>query len=383
MTTSPLLAAAEASVPAFLAELATWVNIDSGTHDKAGIDRVGELVRARLERSGFAVTIHPQTDHGDHLLARRSGNGAQRLLLIGHMDTVYPTGDVALRPFAVRDGRAYGPGVFDMKSGILAGITALDLVGAAVLDQFATVTFLCNSDEEIGSPTSTPLVRDEARNADAVLVLEPTRAAETLTVARKGVAAYTLDVTGLSAHAGVSPEAGQNAILELAHLIVTLQALHGTLSTLSLNVGGITGGGRRNVVPDRAQAIFEMRAANEEVFRAGQAAIAAVIAAPRTVPGTSATLTQGATHQPLELKEGARQLLRAAEKAAEPLGITLRPLSIGGASDGNTTGGMGIPTLDGLGLVGQNAHNPDEHIVVDFIPLRLALLAGLITELAR
>lgn len=383
MTVAPFLTAAEATVPAFLAELANWVNIDSGTSDKAGVDRVGALVKARLERSGFAVTIHPQTDHGDHLLARRTGNGTQRLLLIGHLDTVYPTGNVAQRPFAIRDGKAYGPGVFDMKSGILAGITALDLVGPAVLDQYATVTWLCNSDEETGSPTSTPLVREEARNADAVLVLEPTRALETLTVARKGVAAYTLDVTGLSAHAGANPEAGNNAILELAHLIVQLHALHGTLPSLSLNVGGITGGGQRNVVPARAQAIFEMRAANQEVFRAGHAAIAEIIAAPRTVAGTVATLTQGATHEPLELTEGTRHLLRVAATAAEPLGITLRPLSVGGASDGNTTGGMGIPTLDGLGLVGQNAHNPEEHIIVDYIPLRLAFLAGIITDLVR
>jgi glutamate carboxypeptidase len=376
------LQAATTLIPEFLAELQAWVDIDSGTDDKAGVDRVGVLVRERLERAGFAVTVQPQSVYGDHLVARRAGQGQLRLLLIGHMDTVYPKGDVALRPFTIRDGRAYGPGIFDMKSGILAGITALELVGPATLDAFASVTFICNSDEEVGSPSSTPLVRAEAAQADAVLVLEPTRDPATVTVARKGIATYTLDVAGVSAHAGVTPESGRNAILELAHLIVALQGLNGTIPTLSVNIGAVTGGGRRNVVPAQAQAIFEMRAANQAHFDEGRAAIAAIIAAPRTVPDTSVTLTAGPTHLPLTLTEGARRMVALAQIAANELGLTLRPLSIGGASDGNTTGGMGIPTLDGLGLIGQSSHHPEEHILIAAIPTRLALLAGLIAQLA-
>ena len=377
------LQAAAALVPTFLAELQTWVDIDSGSFDKAGIDQVGALVRHRFAQAGFAVTVQPETEYGDQVIARRAGKGALRLLLIGHMDTVYPAGDVALRPFSIRDGRAYGPGIFDMKSGILAGITALDLVGPAVLDQFASVTFLCNSDEEIGSPASTPLVQGLAAQADAVLVLEPTRDPNYVTVARKGIAAYTLDVAGVSAHAGVAPESGRNAILELAHLIIALQGLNGTIPTLSLNVGAVTGGGRRNVVPAQAQAIFEMRAADQEHFDAGRAAIAAIIAAPRTIAGTTATLNPGPTHLPLTFTDGARRMVALAETAAVDLGLMLRPLSIGGASDGNTTGGMGVPTLDGLGLIGQFSHHPEEHIIIDYIPIRLALLAGLIHKLSE
>ncbi len=375
--------AAEAAVAPLLTELERWVMIDSGTHDKAGVDQVAELAAARFVRSGFTVEVVPESALGNHVVARRAGSGQTRLLLVGHLDTVYPTGDVALRPFAIRDGRAYGPGIFDMKSGVLAGITALDLAGPAVLDRFASITFLCNSDEEIGSPSSTPLVRRLAGEADVVLVLEPTRDPRNITVGRKGVASFTLEVRGLAAHAGVMPEAGRNAILELAHLIVDLQALHGSLPSLSLNVGEVSGGGRRNVVPEFARALFEMRAATRTVFEAGIAAVGEIVTNGRRVPDTTVTLTQGPTHQPLEPAPEFAWLRDLAAGAGLDLGLSLRFQSIGGASDGNTTGGMGIPTLDGLGLVGQNSHHPEECIILEHIPLRLRLLQGIIERLAE
>jgi glutamate carboxypeptidase len=375
------LQAASDAVPALLEEVREWVDIDSGSHDKAGVDQVGARVQARLTRAGCAVEVHPQQLYGDNLVARRAGAGTLRLLLIGHMDTVYPRGTVAARPFVIRDGRAYGPGIFDMKSGILAGIVALELAGPAALARYGSITFICNSDEEIGSPGSTPLIQAEAARADAVLVLEPTRDPSFVTVARKGIATYTLSVQGVAAHAGVTPESGRNAILELAHLIVALQALNGAIPTLSLNVGAVTGGGQRNVVPAEASALFEMRAADRMYFDAGRAAIEAVIAGPRRVPDTTVTLEPGAVHLPLAVTEGARRLVAVAEAVGAELGLSILPQSTGGASDGNTTGGMGIPTLDGLGLIGQHSHNPAEHIIIDHIPTRLALLAGLIRAL--
>jgi glutamate carboxypeptidase len=328
-------AVAETQVPALLEELRAWVNVDSGSLDKAGVDQVGALVAARLARSGFAVETHPQTLFGDNLVARRAGQGRFRLLLIGHMDTVYPRGAVAERPFTLRDGRAYGPGIFDMKSGILAGITALDLVGDAALERFASITFICNSDEEIGSPGSTPLIRAEAARADAVLVLEPTRDPNFVTVARKGIAAYTLHVRGVSAHAGVTPESGRSAILELAHLTVALHAINGTIPTVTVNVGAVEGGGQRNVVPAAASALFEMRAAAAEPFAAGQAAIAAIVAGPRAVPDTVVTLEPGPVHLPLSFTEGARRLVAVATEVGASLGLRIAPQSTGGASDGH------------------------------------------------
>ena len=376
-----IIRAATAEVPAFLAELQSWVDIDSGSHDKAGVDRVGALVRARLERSGFVVTVHADASYGDHLVARRTGSGSQRLLLVGHMDTVFPTGAVAQRPFTIRDGRAYGPGIFDMKSGILGAITALDLLVAAVLDRYAAITFLCNSDEEIGSPSSTPLIRAAARDADAVLVFEPVRDPQTVVVGRKGIATYTLDVAGRSAHAGVMPDSGRNAIHEAAHLVMALQKLHRSLPSVSVNVGAISGGGRRNVVPDQAQVLFEMRAANDDDFTATKAAITAIIDGPRHVRDTVVTLTAGPEHQPLVPQGRSDGVIAVARATGAALGLTIDPRHIGGASDGNTTGGMGIPTLDGLGLVGQHSHNPEEHIVIAAMPTRLALIAGIIAGL--
>ena len=374
---------AETAVPTFLDELARWVNCDSGTQDKAGVDRVGAMVQARFNQIGFTTEVIPQTDYGNHVVARRAGQGQARLMLIGHMDTVYQPGEAALRPFTLRDGRAYGPGIFDMKGGILLGMTALDLLGPVVLDRFGMITFLCNSDEEVGSPSSKPIVRDLAAQADAVLVLEPNRELRNITVGRKGVAPFTLTVTGLSAHAGVAPDSGRNAILEMAHLIIALQGLHKQRPSLSLNVGAVRGGANRNVVPDHCEVLFEMRAANLPTFEAGLADIQQVLAQPRHVPGTTVTLTQGPTHLPLEPSASSRHLREIALAAGEASGFTPQFISIGGASDGNTTGGMGIPTLDGLGVIGEHSHNPNECISVDQIAPRLRFLAGIIGRIGQ
>ncbi len=376
--------AAEQRLPDLLDELKAWVNIDSGTDNKAGVDALSVLVAKRLEQSGFAVERIAMAQTGDQLIGRKRGNGQLRLLLVGHMDTVFPVGAAVERPFTIRDGKAYGPGIFDMKSGILAILTALDCAGAAAQNEYASITIICNSDEEIGSPTSKPYIEQLARSSDAVLVLEPTRALHTLTAARKGIAAYTLDVFGLSAHAGVMPDAGKNAILELSSLIIRLQALHKSIPTVSLNVGGVTGGGRRNVVPDRATAIFEMRAANLAAFLQAKEAIRAVVNSERLVPGVTVTLTQDpAEHLPLEPLEASAALIAEARAIMLSMGLELETLSTGGASDGNTTGGLGVPTLDGLGLIGQNSHNPDEYIQIDLIPQRVAFLIKLLRNLPK
>ncbi len=378
------IVAAEEQLPNLLDELKTWVNIDSGTDNKAGVDALSVLAAKRLEQSGFVVERISMTQTGDHLIGSKRGNGLLRLLLIGHMDTVFPAGAAVERPFTIRDGKAYGPGIFDMKSGILAVLTALDCIGPAAQNAYASITMMCNSDEEIGSPTSKPYIEQLARASDAVLVLEPTRSLNTVTVGRKGIAAYTLDVFGLAAHAGVMPDAGKNAILELSSLIIQLQALHKSIPTVSLNVGGVTGGGRRNVVPDRASAIFEMRAANLAAFLQAKEAIRAVINGERLVPGVTVELTQEpAEHLPLEPMEASAALIAEARAIMQSMGLELEALSIGGASDGNTTGGLGVPTLDGLGLIGQNSHNPDEYIQVDLIPQRVAFLAKLLRNLPQ
>ena len=381
-----LLTIAQGYQADFLRDLETLVNIDSGTYTPAGVAMMAAELRPRFEALGFTVTLHPGEQFGPQLLARKSGGvGQARVALIGHMDTVFPDGEAALRrPFTLRDGRAYGPGVFDMKGGLLIGLYALRLLRAMHAqgdEPFAELTFLCNSDEEIGSPESRPLVEQVARTADVALVLEPTNDVNRVTVARKGVGLFRLSVAGVAAHAGVEPKRGRSAILELAHRVIALHALNGTIPGVTVNVGVVAGGARPNVVADAAHAEIDVRAADPAGVEAIERALQAVADAAPTIADTTTTLTGGFRHQPFTQSDRSAQLFGLAEEAGRPLGLTLRGAPTGGASDGNTTAAHGVATLDGLGPVGGLAHNPGEYVEITSIPQRIALLAGLLRRL--
>lgn len=377
---SASLTAAQQFVAPFLEDLGALVDIDSGTYTPAGVEQVASYLQPRFAELGCAVEVRPGVKMGPQLVARLTGQGRGRVLLIGHMDTVFPEGEVARRPFKIADGRAYGPGVMDMKSGLLVGLYALRLLHAAGEAPFATLTFLCNSDEEVGSPESGPLVRELAREADAAIILEPGRGLEDVTVARKGVATFTLEVEGLSAHAGVEPENGHSAILELAHRVVALQALNGTIEGVTVNVGTVQGGERPNIVPDHAVAKIDVRAPSRQAVEAIEAALRQACATA-TVPGTRLSLSGGFMHQPFEQTPASKELFDHAQAVAGELGLTLRGRSTGGGSDGNTTAAAGVATLDGMGPSGGLAHNPGEWISVASIAPRIALLAGLLRRL--
>ena len=374
------LDAAQSFVELFLEDLRALVDTDCGTYSPAGVERVADYLRPRFAEAGCEVELRPGQRMGPQLVARHTGSGQGRVLLIGHMDTVFPDGEATQRPFKIEDGRAYGPGVLDMKSGLLVGLYALRLLHEAGEAPYAALTFLCNSDEEVGSPESGPLVRELAREADAAIILEPGRGREDVTVARKGVATFTLEVEGLAAHAGVEPEAGHSAILELAHRVVALQALNGTIEGVTVNVGTVHGGERPNIVPDRARAQIDVRAPSTQ-------AVAAIELALRQtcetiiVPGTRTRLTGGFMHQPFEQSPASKRLFALAQAAGRELGLELRGRSTGGGSDGNTTASAGVPTLDGMGPSGGLAHNPGEYIIVESIAPRIALLAGLLRRL--
>lgn len=374
------LTAAQSLVEPFLEDLGVLVNIDSGTYTPAGVERVASYLRPRFAEAGCDVELRPGTRMGPQLVARRAGTGRGRVLLIGHMDTVFPEGEAGRRPFKIEDGRAYGPGVLDMKSGLLVGLYALRLLHEAGEAPYAALTMLCNSDEEVGSPESGPLVRELAREADAAIVLEPGRGLEDVTVARKGVATFTLEVEGLAAHAGVEPELGYSAILELAHRVVALQALNGSIEGVTVNVGTVQGGERPNIVPDRAVAKIDVRAPSREAVAAIEAALGQACATA-TVPGTRLHLSGGFMHQPFEQTPASKDLFDHAQAAARELGLELRGRSTGGGSDGNTTAAAGVATLDGMGPSGGLAHNPGEWISVASIAPRIALLAGLLRRL--
>lgn len=377
-TTAALLEAARAQLPAFLDDLRALVNIDSGTYTPAGVARVADELQRRFEASGALTERVPTEEYGPHLVARWPGSGRGRILLIGHMDTVFPNGEVGRRPFRVEGDRAYGPGVMDMKSGLLTGLYAARLLHDAL--PWQELVFLCNSDEEIGSPSSHDLVAHLAAQSDAAFVLEPNSKPHRVTISRKGVAIFRLDVTGLSAHAGVEPDKGRNAILELTHRVIAVQALNGSIPGVTLNVGVIAGGERPNIVADHAHALIDIRAPSPDAVREVEAALHRIAEAPATVTGTETRLSGAFAHQPFTQSEASKRLFAAAAEVASELGLELEGRPTGGGSDGNTTAAAGIPTLDGLGPAGGQAHNPGEYIEVESVPTRIALLAGLIAR---
>ncbi len=379
---------AEQLMDAYLDDLKTIVNIDSGTFTKAGVDRVAAYLQERFQGLGFSTRFDQQEHYGDHLVATHRGNapGGPRILLVGHIDTVLPDGEAGRRPFAIsrRDGAriATGPGILDMKSGVLIGMYALHLLIEGQQANYSQVTFICNSDEEIGSPSSRPLIQQLAQQADAVLVLEPGRAQGTIVSSRKGCGQYRVEVHGLSAHAGVEPQRGRNAILELSYQVQKMQALNGTIPGATLSVGIIRGGERTNVVPDYAYFDMDVRVADQASLKALEEAMRQVTYQNK-LAGTRITLNGSLLCQPFERNQHNEQLVALAKEAGRELGVKIQDVGSGGASDANTTAAMAIPTLDGLGAGGGLAHNPGEYIELDYLPTRIALAAGLIRKIRK
>jgi glutamate carboxypeptidase len=382
------LALAQTHMDEYLHDLQTIVNIDSGTYTKAGIDRVSAYLEQRFQTLGFTTRYDKQTQYGDHLIATHTGQSQNgpRILLIGHIDTVLADGEAARRPFTISRSNgmriATGPGVLDMKSGVLIGMYALRLLIESQQASYSTATFVCNSDEEIGSPTSRPLIQELARQSDAVLIFEPGRAAETIVSSRKGCGQYRVEVHGISAHAGVEPDRGRNAILELSYQVQMMQALNGTIPGATLSVGIIRGGDRTNVVPDYAFFDMDVRVTDQASAEALEAAMHRVTKRNR-LRDTRITLSGSILCQPFERNQRNARLIELARAAGSELGLKIQDAGSGGASDANNTSILGIPTIDGLGAGGGLAHNPGEFIELDYLPMRIALVAGLIRKIER
>lgn len=371
----------ERAFDAQLADLARLVNTDSGTRDKAGVDRVGALVRERLQAIGCAIQVFAQAELGDHVLGELRGAGGPNVLVVSHMDTVYPTGTAAERPFRIEGDRAFGPGVVDMKAGLLAGIYAARALRATGFDAFGTLRILCTSDEEIGSPSSRALIEELARDSVCALITEPARAGGQVVSARKGVGLFGIAVTGRSAHAGAEPDKGRSANLELAHKIIALHALNDYAVGTTVNVGVIQGGIARNVVAPAAEGLIDVRVPSMAEMRRLEAAFAAIEATP-AVEGTQTRIAGALNRPPMERSRGVEQMLALAAPLAQALGFKLTHTATGGGSDGNFTAALGVPTLDGLGPQGGGAHSPEEYLVVSSVVPRTALLALLMREAA-
>ena len=383
-----LRTAIDADLPAYLADLERLVNTDCGSYTPDGVDAVGRWVAAFLADLGASTETRPDPAGrlGATVIATFEGTtAAPRVLLIGHMDTVFDPGTAAARPFRVEDGIAHGPGVTDMKSGLLAGLYALKALvaehGGADRLPFERLVFVANPDEEIGSPTSTPHIRELAPAMDATLVLECARANGDIVSARKGILDLRITVNGRAAHAGVEPEKGRSAILEAARIVRDLHALNGRWPGVTVNVGVIEGGTRPNVVAERCALEVDVRGADRESLEAAEAEIRRVAEATE-VPDTTIGFEEMARWWPMEKLARSGRLVAHAQVVAEALGFTVADASTGGASDANTTSGLGIPSLDGLGPIGGNDHAPAEYLVVESIVPRTTLLAGLLLAIA-
>jgi glutamate carboxypeptidase len=380
-----LRAAIAADLPAYLEDLAELVNIDCGSYTPTGVDEVGRWVTAFLTDLGAAVETWPDPDgrYGSTVVGTFHGQpGGARAILIGHMDTVFDPGTVAARPFRIDDDVAYGPGVTDMKSGLLAGLYAIkSIVAERGGVPFERLVFAANPDEEVGSPTSTPHIQALAADVDVALVLECARANGDIVSARKGIVDLRIVVNGRAAHAGVEPEKGRSAILEAARIVEDLHALNGRWPGVTVNVGVIGGGTRFNVVPERCSLDVDIRATARDALVTAEEEIRRIAAATE-VPDTTVDIEDLNRWWPMERLERSERLVDHAQAIAGSLGFEVADTSTGGASDANTTSGMGIPSLDGLGPIGGNDHAPGEYVEVDSIVPRTTMLAGLLLAIA-
>src|SRR5581483_2883251 len=349
----------------FVDALRGMVNVDCGSYTPDGVNRIADMCERRFQAAGRDVERirhRPRDDEpqlGDLVIGRGLGSGGRRLLMIGHTDTVFDPGTVEQRPFRIEGDRALGPGVSDMKGGLLAGFFAVDVLDALGEDGFGQITYICNPDEEIGSPWSRELISAAAAEADVALVLEGARANGDIVSARKGVSDYRIEVIGRAAHAGVEPEKGRSAVLQAAHTIVALHELNGRWPGVTVNAGVVHGGTRPNVVAERCVIEVDVRSPREETLAEAEAEVER-IARTVAVPGVEIRVTAGKWHRPMEKTGRAVALADLATRVAAELGFELHDAATGGASDANTTSAAGVPTLDGLGPIGGDDHGPSE-----------------------
>jgi glutamate carboxypeptidase len=368
------------SFPQQLADLETLVNVDCGTYTKPGVDFVGDWVNARGQAWEWDMEYYPVRDFGNCHLARLHGKGEGRFLMLGHLDTVYPEGVAAQRPLRAEGNKLIGPGVGDMKGGLLVAMYAVRGLQLAGFDDFNELAIFFGSDEEIGSPTGKKLYLPAVKKADAVLVLEGARANGNIVSARKGTGEYTLRVTGHAAHAGVEPEKGANAILELAHQIIALHNLNGIAPGVTVNAGIISGGTRTNVVPDEALVHVDVRAVNPEGAQRIHEAVMR-LAEQAHVPRTRIEIAGRFGFPPMPKSPATARMAEWAKALARDLEMQIEDVATGGASDANNVAELGIPVLDGLGPVGGLDHSPDEYIERDSILPRTLLLSALLQTL--
>ena len=362
-----------------LERLRALVEVESPSEDKAGVDLAGDLVAGWATRLGAKAKRHWQRNFGDVLELRFGppSHGRSRVMLLAHLDTVWPMGTLAKMPWREAGGKIYGPGILDMKAGVvmaLEAIASLQQLDSQGLGEMRPVTLLLNSDEEVGSTVSRPITEALARECAAVFVLEPAQGLAYKT-SRKGVGHFELRVEGVAAHSGVDFERGHSAVLEMARLVEKISGFTDLRRGITVNAGVIAGGTRSNVVAAECRAEVDARivkfadaARVEKMFHSLKV----------TDKACKLTVSGGINRPPMERKPGTVALFRKARALAAEMGFALEEAATGGGSDGNFTAALGIPTLDGMGAVGAGAHAAHEHVVKKHLVERTALLAGMI-----
>jgi glutamate carboxypeptidase len=365
----------------YIEELRELCSIDSYSYHKSGLDELALFLAARMRGLGMHATIIERESWGNDLLGTLHGEGGGNVLLLGHMDTVYPVGIAVARPVQIEGDIIYGPGVSDMKGCILSAIYAIEALLAMNYHAFGEIRFLCVSDEEINTRHSQDVLQIACEDAKGALVLEAARSNGDIVSARKGHTWYKLTAYGRSAHAGVEPEQGRNAVIEMAHQILQFQNLNGWREGITINAGVISGGTLPNVVPDFAQAQFDLRFLHDEDRIATEQRFHELLKQKR-IASVELTLERAPDMKaPMVLTPESQKLAQQAQQIANLLGFSINHVLTGGASDASYATKHGVPTLDGLGPIGGRDHSPDEYLVLSSVAPRVALLAGLISTL--
>src|SRR5882757_2102854 len=379
----PILDSAEKLKPDAIELWERLVNIDSGTGDADGIKAVGAIAIEELKKLGASVeTVSSAPAAGDNIVATLTGAGKGTVLLMAHMDTVFAKGAAAARPFRIDRGRAYGPGVSDDKAGIVAGITMLKILSGLKFEDYARITLFLNTNEETGSRGSRALIEKLAKEHDVTLNLEGGRAGDGITVWRKGSGTIKVEVKGRASHAGGSPELGRNAVMELAHQMLQLSKLASAEKGTTINFTVIKGGERKNVIPDYAEADADVRAVVSEEFDRVERDLAVAIK-NKLIADTEVTTTMTRTFPVMPQNAQIDALAATAQRVYGEIGRTLQLGGSGGAADSSLAAGVFKPTLDGLSLVGGNAHTDREYAEVDSMVPRFYLLTRMVMELGR
>jgi glutamate carboxypeptidase len=361
-----------------LDSIRTLVERETTSREEVRLNEIAGLVATWLQELGGKIELTPQPEYGTHLRARFDFDhhpATPRLLVIGHLDTVWPVGTLGRMPFRITsEGAAHGPGIFDMKSGVVIAIESLNAIRAFALQTKRPITLLLTCDEEIGSKTSRSLVEEEAKHSAAALVLEPPIPGGVVKTGRKGIGVFNIRAIGRAAHAGLDPRKGVNAIVELSHQVLSLAAMNDHERGVTVSVGLMNGGSALNVIPAEAVAKADVRFWTPED---GARVVSEIRGLKPVLEDAQLEITGGINRPPMPRSEKNVALYEHARILAAEIGFDLTDTVVGGGSDGNFTAAMGVPTLDGLGVDGAGAHADHEHILVSDIPRRATLLTRL------